>query len=632
MTGVAAADSAGVVRRRGFRVREERTEDGALHVYGDRHQYTKMATLLTHLGLILFLVAAAVTSRLGDEQGLVVPEGESLTVQPIGTPGLLLVKNLGFDAPGFRDRACRPTSRPTWPSTAMARRSPARRSGSTTRCRSPGYTFHQNGFGPAPHLVVRDASRQRAVGRPGPADRRGRRPAVRDPGRARPRPRPAAAPRPREPTAWAGSSSCRIGSSAPTRTACPSPENFEPVGLHGRRDQGLGRAGTVGVARRVRRVHAAHRQVGPGPGHHLARLPVAHRRHHHHVLPAAPAGLGAAGAGRRRSAWSGAPTATSTSSGSSGGCWTTSWRSADRARLGGVMASLHDLHRALFPTARPADGTALTAGASRSRGRLGAGAQGAGPPASRPSSPGDLAIVPGPELVVAAARRRPHRRAGRGARAGRRAGRAPGRGGRTVTRPSRALGASRRRAAGLTALRLGRTDPMRPRAQHHRLPGQPSGGAGPAGGRAGGAARPVCAARARAGCPGGRHRVVPRPGRRHRGSHRRATGGPCAGGRAGSRRPRSPATSPGRPAGPRCASGSPGRPATLGPVAGWSCSATSRRTSSSGSPRSGSPGCSAWSWRGTRPSARRARRASAGEPLPEDGPPWVVLLASQGQA
>ena len=75
--------------------------DGVRYLYGDRHQYTKLATLLTHLGLILFLVAAVVTSRFGDEQGLVVAEGDSLTVQPIGTPGLLLVKNLGFEAPGF---------------------------------------------------------------------------------------------------------------------------------------------------------------------------------------------------------------------------------------------------------------------------------------------------------------------------------------------------------------------------------------------------------------------------------------------------------------------------------------------------------------------------------------------------
>ncbi len=155
MAGVAAGDLAGVVRRRGFRVREVRTEDGTVHVYGDRHQYTKLATLLTHLGLILFLVAAAVTSRLGDEQGLVVPEGESLTVQPIGTPGLLLVKNLGFEAPGFD------TGMPTDFTTDLAvYRDGEEIARKTIRVNDPlsigGYTFHQNGFGPAPHVVVRD--------------------------------------------------------------------------------------------------------------------------------------------------------------------------------------------------------------------------------------------------------------------------------------------------------------------------------------------------------------------------------------------------------------------------------------------------------------------------------------------
>jgi cytochrome c biogenesis protein len=156
MTGVGAADVARVVKAHGFRVREALDTDGTRHVYGDRHQYTKMATLFTHLGLILFLVAAAVTSRLGDEQGLVVPEGESLTVQPIGTPGLMLVKNLGFDAPGFE------TGMPSDFTTDLAvfqdGQEIARK---TIRVNDPlavgGYTFHQNGFGPAPHLVVRDA-------------------------------------------------------------------------------------------------------------------------------------------------------------------------------------------------------------------------------------------------------------------------------------------------------------------------------------------------------------------------------------------------------------------------------------------------------------------------------------------
>ena len=155
MTGVGAADVANVVRRRGFRVREATEADGTRHVYGDRHQYTKMATLFTHLGLILFLLAAAVTSRFGSEQGLVVPEGESLTVQPIGTPGLLLVKNLGFEAPGFE------TGMPSDFTTELAVFQDGQEiAHKTIRVNDPlaigGYTFHQNGFGPAPHLVIRD--------------------------------------------------------------------------------------------------------------------------------------------------------------------------------------------------------------------------------------------------------------------------------------------------------------------------------------------------------------------------------------------------------------------------------------------------------------------------------------------
>ena len=45
-----------------FKVREEEV-DGTRYLYGDRNQYTKLATLLTHLGLILFIVAAAVTTK-----------------------------------------------------------------------------------------------------------------------------------------------------------------------------------------------------------------------------------------------------------------------------------------------------------------------------------------------------------------------------------------------------------------------------------------------------------------------------------------------------------------------------------------------------------------------------------------
>ena len=156
MSGVPVEGVRAVLRRAGFHVREAASVDGTRFLYGDRHQYTKMATLFTHTGLVLFLVAAAVTSRLGDEQGLVVPEGSSLTVQPIGTPGLLLVKNLDFEAPGFD------TGQASDFTTDLAVYQDGREiARKTIRVNDPlsvaGYTFHQNGFGPAPYLVVRDA-------------------------------------------------------------------------------------------------------------------------------------------------------------------------------------------------------------------------------------------------------------------------------------------------------------------------------------------------------------------------------------------------------------------------------------------------------------------------------------------
>ncbi|HEY8870049.1 MAG TPA: cytochrome c biogenesis protein ResB [Candidatus Limnocylindrales bacterium] len=155
-TGLTPSAVQDVLRRHHFGVRTAELDD-AIYVYGDRHRWTKMATLLTHTGLILFLVAAAVTSRLGDEEGLVVPEGQSLTVQPIGTPGLLLVKNFAFTAPGLD------TGHPTDFTTDLA----VYRDGEliarkVIRVNDPlsvaGYTFHQNGFGAAPDLLIRDRS------------------------------------------------------------------------------------------------------------------------------------------------------------------------------------------------------------------------------------------------------------------------------------------------------------------------------------------------------------------------------------------------------------------------------------------------------------------------------------------
>jgi cytochrome c biogenesis protein len=155
--GLTADAVAGVLRQRRYVVRREVAEDGTVYVYGDRHRWTKLATLISHLGLILFLVAGLVTARLGDEQGLVVAEGDTLSVQPIGTPGLLLVQNLGFDAPGLD------TGTPTDFTTDLAvYRDGQLQARKTIRVNDPltvdGYTFHQNGFGPAPDVEVRDST------------------------------------------------------------------------------------------------------------------------------------------------------------------------------------------------------------------------------------------------------------------------------------------------------------------------------------------------------------------------------------------------------------------------------------------------------------------------------------------
>jgi cytochrome c biogenesis protein len=155
MTGVDASAVRAALRGQRFLVRE--AEVGGVHyLYGDRHRWTKMATLISHLGLILFLVAAVVTWQFGDEQGLVVAEGDSLTVQPIGTPGLLVVKNYRFQAPGFLETGMA-TDFTTDLGVFQDGKEVARK---TIRVNDPlavaGYTFHQNGFGPAPDILISD--------------------------------------------------------------------------------------------------------------------------------------------------------------------------------------------------------------------------------------------------------------------------------------------------------------------------------------------------------------------------------------------------------------------------------------------------------------------------------------------
>ena len=153
---------------------------GRRYLYGDRHQYTKMATLFTHAGLDRCSSSPRrSTSRLGDEQGLVVAEGEVADrpadrhARPAAGPEHRL------RGARFRDRPGRPTSRPTSPSTRTASRSRARRSGSTTRCRSRATRSTRTGSGRRRTSSSATAAGEPLWDAPGPDDRCGRRAAVR---------------------------------------------------------------------------------------------------------------------------------------------------------------------------------------------------------------------------------------------------------------------------------------------------------------------------------------------------------------------------------------------------------------------------------------------------------------------
>jgi len=156
-SGLRAEDVHAALRRAGFRVRTEEGTAGARFLYGDRHQNAKLFTLLTHAGLVGFILAAAVTSRFGFETGILLPEGQALPVESIGSAGLVSVKSLGFTAP--RDAEGRFTDFTTDLAVYRDGREIARK---VVRVNDPlaaaGYTFHQNFFGPAVDLTIRDGT------------------------------------------------------------------------------------------------------------------------------------------------------------------------------------------------------------------------------------------------------------------------------------------------------------------------------------------------------------------------------------------------------------------------------------------------------------------------------------------
>lgn len=146
------------LRKSHFHIREA-DENGVHYIYGDRHRWTKLATLISHLGLILFLAAAAVTSRFGFESGIELTTGESQPVQAIGTPGLLVVKSFGFADPTAADGTVL-----DYTTDLAVYRDGQLLARKVIHVNDPlsvdGFTFHQNGFRPAPDLIIRDSKGQ----------------------------------------------------------------------------------------------------------------------------------------------------------------------------------------------------------------------------------------------------------------------------------------------------------------------------------------------------------------------------------------------------------------------------------------------------------------------------------------
>jgi cytochrome c biogenesis protein len=153
MRDVTPDAAAAVLRRRRFHVRREAV-GGDTYLYADRNRWPRLATLLTHAGLVLFIVAAAVSGRFGFETGLLIPQGEAVPVERLGTPGNLVIKNEGFAAPRL------PDGRFADFSTDLAvYRDGALLARKVIRVNDPlevaGYSFHQNFFGPAADLAIR---------------------------------------------------------------------------------------------------------------------------------------------------------------------------------------------------------------------------------------------------------------------------------------------------------------------------------------------------------------------------------------------------------------------------------------------------------------------------------------------
>ena len=155
--GARAEAVAATARRGGWEahVAAEPEPGKGLIVHADRFRRSGRFTLVMHAGLVLMLVGAAASGIFGYTQGILLTDGEALPVGRIGAANGLVIQNHAFSAPrtatgAFADFA-------TDLGVYVGGREVARQ---IVRVNEPlaydGWSFHQNFFGPAARLEIRD--------------------------------------------------------------------------------------------------------------------------------------------------------------------------------------------------------------------------------------------------------------------------------------------------------------------------------------------------------------------------------------------------------------------------------------------------------------------------------------------
>ena len=146
-----------LLRRMGYRVRVEMAGT-TTHLLAERNRLTPLASLVSHASLVLFVIGMGiVTPRFGYETALKVPVGEGRPTGFPNDPQTVLVQNENFVA--RFDSAGAPLDYRTTLAVYRGGKQLARKEITVNDPLSvDGWAFHENFFGPAVEIDVRDRS------------------------------------------------------------------------------------------------------------------------------------------------------------------------------------------------------------------------------------------------------------------------------------------------------------------------------------------------------------------------------------------------------------------------------------------------------------------------------------------